>query len=166
MTKHYLKGTFYVVVDPNEAVENEQREPEDGDVSLDEVKEHLKKAVYLGLNDEEHGNPIGMESMEIDYESLQGLTREEKQDLYGEVVQPIEIKGPCFGVEYDLGFPGGSYGTPGRLVYLPYSELDKDLPEEKAVADLFKTVTGHNPVHIVHYDMGQSYTPEGDFWVD
>lgn len=51
-------------------------------VNLEDVKNHLKDALIVDWNCEEYGNPIGLQSIEVDIEELQELTPEQVEQLY------------------------------------------------------------------------------------
>ena len=62
--------TCVVCVDESEAVKNEQRTPEQGPVTLEELKNYLHKAAIIDWNAEDHNNEVGLQSMELHIEQL------------------------------------------------------------------------------------------------
>jgi len=63
-------------------------------------------------------------------------------------------------VEYDLKYHGGDYHGCGEEALLPLEGLDDDnLPE------VFRELTGHDPVHIVHYTFDEPVDAEGSLLV-
>lgn len=77
-----FRGAFLVAIDDVEATEQEQREEDAGPASLEELKSYLAKAVRPVLNDEEHGNPCGVQSVEMLFEELTELPQDEVRRLY------------------------------------------------------------------------------------
>jgi hypothetical protein len=68
---------------------------------------------------------------------------------------------PHIKVEFDLGFFGGDYTNVGKHAYVPLPLVDM-LDVEEA----FRLTTGHDPVHIVHYESGRFYMADGDPYRD
>ena len=61
-------------------------------------------------------------------------------------------------VEYDLAYSGGDYSGSGQTVKLLLDGLtDENLPER------FQQVTGHNPVHIIHYTFDEPVDADGEY---
>jgi len=70
-----------------------------------------------------------------------------------------------FSVEYDLAYYGGDYSGVGQFVYLPLDELKYGeglSDEQKAVGDLFNEKTGHDPSHIVNYNLDELVDKNGN----
>lgn len=67
-----------------------------------------------------------------------------------------------FPVEYDRYYAGGNYQATGQFVYLPVNELDTSLEEPENVHKLFQEKTGIDPIHIVHYNLGEACDSEGN----
>jgi hypothetical protein len=65
--------------------------------------------------------------------------------------------GACIQVEYDRHYTGGDYNRNGQFAYVP-CELVGRLGSVEAA---FRQLTGHDPVHIVHYDPDELYTTDG-----
>lgn len=61
----------------------------------------------------------------------------------------------CRKVEYDLNFFGGDYSGVGSMVYIPNDE-DLDIHE------MFRRMTGIDPVHIIHIPLDETYTIDGE----
>ncbi len=84
---------------------------------------------------------------------------------------PPERTRKCFKVEYDLSYTGGNYDKVGwQFVYIPFSELDL-IPygiteEEEQVHQAFRDATGYESIHIVNYNLDESFTETGDVWED
>lgn len=68
---------FLVAID-----ESELDEPRSKPVSLEELKDYLHAAVVPQWNDEQHGNPCSVQSLEILFGSLKELPAAEVQKLY------------------------------------------------------------------------------------
>jgi len=80
---------------------------------------------------------------------------------------PNDEEGRCacvhIQVEYDLAYYGGNYSGVGQFVYL--SEfLIRQYPgdEEESVHAIFQRITGHNPCHIVSYNVDERYDKDGN----
>lgn len=75
-------------------------------------------------------------------------------------------EGACFRVEYDPRYYGGDYSGSGEAAYVSCREYDKlravGVDESPAVRTLFKKATGIDPVHIVHYNVDEQFTEDGD----
>jgi len=72
-----------VAIDDEEAIQEEQRDSDAGPVSLPELTDYLKDAVKLDLDVENHSNPCGVQSVELDWSELRELSAGERQSLYG-----------------------------------------------------------------------------------
>ncbi len=72
-----FKGTFLVVIDPSEADEDEQP------LTLDVVSGYLKETLVLDIDTEEHGNPVGFQSAELLFDTLEELSPDTVWLLYG-----------------------------------------------------------------------------------
>jgi hypothetical protein len=70
-------GTFLVAIDPSEA-------DEDGEApfSLDDLTAYLKDALVLDVDTEECGNPVGFQSAELLFDTLEQLPADEVRRLY------------------------------------------------------------------------------------
>ena len=67
----------------------------------------------------------------------------------------------CIRVEYDLEFFGGDYSGVGSFAYVPLADIGHT-PD--AVEAAFKKLTGHNPVHIIHYCPDETFDENGKPW--
>lgn len=76
-----FRTTFLCAIDENEAVDNDQRET-GVPVTLEEVKRYLSDALRLSFDDEQCGNPIGLQSLEVHIEQLEELPQNEVEKLY------------------------------------------------------------------------------------
>lgn len=68
-----------------------------------------------------------------------------------------------FRVEYDLNYHGGDYSNVGQFVHLncwALAQIGGD--RDEAVKTLFKQVTGHDPVHIINYNLDELYDAKGE----
>lgn len=54
----------------------------DEPVTVEHVKAYLNDALQLGFDTEEHGNPVGLESVEVNVETLVELLPDEVAKLY------------------------------------------------------------------------------------
>lgn len=78
----------------------------------------------------------------------------------GSLLDAICDRIDCFKVEYDVNFFGGDYSDVGKFAYIPFDdELKLDHTE------LFRLMTGIDPVHIVSLSLDETYTIEGDLLV-
>jgi len=77
MTLRAFRTTFLV------AIEETELEDRDTPVTLDELKKYLNDALIVSFNDEEHGNPVGLSSMEVFIEQLTEISPQERKALYG-----------------------------------------------------------------------------------
>ena len=77
-----FKATFLVAIDDQEALDNEDRLPDDGPVTLHELQDYLNDALRVDWNNEENGNACGVQSVEVDINTLQELTPNEVHELY------------------------------------------------------------------------------------
>lgn len=69
----------------------------------------------------------------------------------------FDMHEPHIQVEWDRSYWGGDYSGVGRFAYLPFNGLtDENLPER------FREVTGHDPVHIIHYTFDELYDEHGE----
>ena len=82
MTLRAFKATFLVAIDESEAKDNEQRDEAAGPVTVEELKDYLRDALVLSWDDEDNGNPCGVQSMEVQIEELAELPPAEVQQLY------------------------------------------------------------------------------------
>lgn len=64
-----FKATFRCAIDDAELIEEGDRETP---VTLEELKKYLNDALIVDFN-EEHGNPVGLQSVEVDYEELEEI---------------------------------------------------------------------------------------------
>ncbi len=64
---------------------------------------------------------------------------------------------PYFQVEYDLTFTGGDYDKVGNIAYIP-----EGLVTELGMEAAFEQITGHHPMHIIHYSEDERFTEGGD----
>ena len=82
MALRAFTAVFRCAIDVDEADETEsgrqRREP-----SLNQVKQYLKRALNVDLDTEDNGNPVGMQSVEVNIETLQELTPAEVKRDYG-----------------------------------------------------------------------------------
>lgn len=69
-------------------------------------------------------------------------------------------------VEYDLQFTGGEYAGVGQMAYIPLSVIGEaeDMDGDERLKWAFEKVTGHNPVHIIHYTYDEIYDAEGNLF--
>lgn len=74
MANRVFKSAVYVTIDKDEAPENEDGSQR-GPVTLEELKDYVGRAVFPTLNDEEHGNPVGLIAVELDWENLVEVPR-------------------------------------------------------------------------------------------
>ena len=75
-----FKGTFLVAIDQSEADEGEGETP----LKLDDLTSYLKDALVLDVDTEEHGNPVGFQSAELLFDTLEELSAETVRLLYGQ----------------------------------------------------------------------------------
>lgn len=89
LTLRAFRGNFLVAIDDSEAddyddvfdeVEDDEDEP--SPATLDAVKEYLKDAAAVDMDMEEYGNPVGFQSLELQFESLEELPPDEVRRLY------------------------------------------------------------------------------------
>lgn len=70
-----FKATFRCAIDEAELLEEGDRETP---VTLEELKEYLSQSLIVSFNDEEYGNPVGLQSVEVDVEELEEIKFEEE----------------------------------------------------------------------------------------
>lgn len=58
--------------------------------------------------------------------------------------------------EYDLGYWGGNYSGTGTTAYVPAA-----LVEEHEAQEAFRRHTGHDPVHVIRYDLDRLFDAQG-----
>ena len=80
MTLRAFRATFLVAIDENE-LDTAPETP----ITLEQVKEYLTDALILSFNEEDYGNPCGVQSMEVGIDSLTELPADEVAKLYVEV---------------------------------------------------------------------------------
>lgn len=68
-----FRGTFLVAIDEAEL---------ECPATLEDVRQYLNEAASIDWNAEQFGDPVGMQSMELDFESLQELPAGEVKELY------------------------------------------------------------------------------------
>lgn len=117
MSLRVFKSTVFVAIDEDTAKENEERDPDAPPVSVDELTDYLRKGFRIDWLDEEFGNPVGIQSIEVDFDFTE-LTAEEMAELkipepemsITEIVTELlggkweEIDGPESGVGIDHWF--------------------------------------------------------------
>lgn len=81
MALRAFSARFLVAIDEEEARENEQR-GEDTEVTVTEIREYLKKALRVDFDCETHGNPCGVQSIEVLLDGLTELQDTERKRLY------------------------------------------------------------------------------------
>ena len=72
-----FKGTIIVAIDPREA--DEDKRP----ITLEDVTGFLKRALVIDIDTEEHGNPVGFQSAELHFDTLEVLPQDTVRLLYG-----------------------------------------------------------------------------------
>jgi hypothetical protein len=80
-----FKTTFFVAVDPSDAVDYGERE-EGKPLILEEVKRYLQSALTLDWEGE--GDAVGIQGMEVWFEELEELPTAEVERLYGKQDSP------------------------------------------------------------------------------
>lgn len=76
-----FKTTFLVAIDEDEALANEQRDSENP-VTIEELRTYLSDALRLSFNDEDFGNEVGVQSLQVLIENLEELPAAEVKRLY------------------------------------------------------------------------------------
>ena len=82
MALRAFKTTVLVAIDEAEATSEGQREESAGEVTLDELKQYLRKALLLDMNLESCGNPVGFGSAEVLIDELTELSEAERLQRY------------------------------------------------------------------------------------
>ncbi len=77
-TLRAFKGTFFVTIDPADS--NEDEPPT---VTIEALRDHLSDLVCLDLDFEEVGNPLGVSSVALYYDTMQEMSPEEVKKYYG-----------------------------------------------------------------------------------
>lgn len=69
------------------AIDVADEEDDDGEPmaepTLEEIKAYLNDALVLDYDSEEYGNPVGMQSIEVNIDTLKELPKAEVKKLYG-----------------------------------------------------------------------------------
>lgn len=90
---------------------------------------------------------------------------DEEEPILGDpeniILTPTDTK-RCVRVEYDLAYAGGNYSGVGEYAYIPWEEIDTHGNGEGALRLAFRAVTGHDPIHIVHYTFDEVYDQRGN----
>lgn len=66
-----------VLIDDQEAIDDERRDEAKGPVTLEELKNYLSDAMIVDWNVEEYGNEVGLESLNVHFEEIRELSPEE-----------------------------------------------------------------------------------------
>lgn len=82
MALRAFRATYLVAIDDEEAIQEEQRDEDAGPVTLEELKNYLKKSVYPVLDTENNGNECGVQSVEMIHEQLEELSADEIKGMY------------------------------------------------------------------------------------
>jgi hypothetical protein len=84
MTKRAFMIPLYVLIDEDDARENEQRDENAPSVTFKEAVDFLNIALASpDLMDEEHGNPIGVQSLNRHTSEMTELSQDELREMFG-----------------------------------------------------------------------------------
>lgn len=81
MALRAFRGEFLVAIDDAE-IETVERDASAGPVTLDQLTAYLVEAVRVRWLDEDYGNPVGVQSIELHYDTLAELPAAEVKHLY------------------------------------------------------------------------------------
>ena len=65
------------------AIDESEADERDYPVTLQEVKDFVGDAAEIVLDLEEHGNPCGVGSVEVNFDTMRELSPEEVKQVYG-----------------------------------------------------------------------------------
>jgi hypothetical protein len=81
-----FKLPVIVLIDDQEAIEEERRDEAKGPVTLEEIKEYLSNSLMIDWDIEECGNEVGILSLNAHFEEITELPPEEREKVFKAMV--------------------------------------------------------------------------------